>query len=416
MDEALVRGLIRSDFPFLKKCHYLDSASVCPPPRPVVEAMSSFYSDHPLNYGVGEFRAAREVKEKVDRAREAIAGFVGASAGEIVFTKNTTEAINLVSRGLSFKRGEALVLTTLEHQSNIIPWLRAAREQDLAVHYLQPQRDGRVSPASLERLLDEHPVRMVAATHVSNVLGTVQDVAALIQAARRRGALTLVDAAQSAGRVPVNVGELGCDFAAFCGRKALMGPQGTGFLFIRRDRLEELAPLYTGSRAGELESAQHYRDQPPPHRFEAGVLNTSGVIGLGESVAYLARLGSHRVAERVRSLSRLLVEVLAARKGVVLHSPADGAALAGIVSWHIPAVAPRLVSEWLDREANVAVAAGHQGSRLVTEPLSPEGIVRTSVHWFNLQEDLQALGEGLDRFLAGPDGRQPFSPGLRNKP
>jgi cysteine desulfurase/selenocysteine lyase len=400
MDDAIVQDLIKQDFPFLQGCHYLDSASVCPAPRRTVEAMTSFYWEHPLNYGVGQFRKARIVEDKVDQAREEVAAFIGASPNEIAFTKNTTEAINIVSQGLGWKEGDRVVLSTLEHQSNVIPWLRAARKWKLSVEYLRPDPEGRILVKELEELLKAHQVRMVAITHVSNVLGTIQDVASLAQIARQHGALSLIDAAQSAGRIPIDVGAIGCDFATFCGRKGLMGPQGTGFLYAPEDRLADLPPLTTGSRAAELDIPKDYREFPPPHRFEAGILNTSGFIGLGESIRYLDQLGKEAVARRIGDLTQLLLGALNEIKGVALYSPQGIESQAGIISWNIPGISPAGIVEWLDSEANVAVASGHQGSRLVTEPLSPEGIVRTSVHWFNTEEDIEALSAGLNRFVS----------------
>ncbi len=402
MDDRTLKELIIRDFAFLRRCHYLDSASVCPAPRQTIEVMSAFYNEHPLNYGVGEFALSRKTKEKVDMARETVATFVGARADEIIFTKNTTEAINTVARGLSWEEGDGVVLTTLEHQSNIIPWLRAAREQNLDVYYLEHDADGLVSPKDLERLLDNHRIRIVAVTHVSNVLGTIQDVSALVKVARKKGVLTLVDAAQSAGRVPIDVGAIGCDFAAFCGRKALMGPQGTGFLYGRQALLKELMPLTTGSRSAEIKDRKQFRYQDLPHRFEAGVLNTSGVIGLARSIQYLSDLGGSVITQRIRELTGLLLRVLTEKHPLVVHAPQNIESQAGIISWTIPGIAPTEISRWLDREANVAVATGHQGSRLVTEPFSPDGIVRTSVNWFNKEEDIEAFGKGLDRMLKRP--------------
>jgi len=400
LDDLTIQERIRRDFPFLQACHYLDSASVCPAPRPTVEAMTSFYYEHPLNYGVGEFVLSRRARGKVDEARETVAAFVGASPDEIVFTKNTTEAINTVARGLAWKEGDGVVLTTLEHQSNIIPWLRAAQENKLDVYYLTHGPDGLVSIRDLEKLLNEHRIRMVAVTHVSNVLGTIQDVSALVKTARQKGCLTLVDAAQSAGRLPVNVTDIGCDFATFCGRKALMGPQGTGFLYGRRELLQDLMPLTVGSRAANIRDGTHFRYQAPPHRFEAGVLNTSGFIGLARSLDYLTELGFEFIMGRIRELSRMLVDELAGRQGILFRSPRDLEVQAGIVSWMVPGATPTDVATFLDKEVNVAVATGHQGSRLVTEALSPDGIIRTSVGWFTAREDIDALTAGLDRLVA----------------
>ncbi|MFQ5849978.1 MAG: aminotransferase class V-fold PLP-dependent enzyme [Candidatus Binatia bacterium] len=415
VNNSPLEELAKLDFPFLKTCHYLDSASVCPPPRQTVEAMTAFYYEHPLNYGIGVFQLAQEVGSKVDRARRTIAEFIGASPPEIVFTKNTTEAINTVAQGLNWHAGDAVVLTTLEHQSNLIPWLRAAKRHNLEVLYLTPRADGRLHPEDLIRLMKNHPVRLVAITHVSNVLGTIQDVACLVQVARDRGSLTLVDAAQSAGRVPVDVSAIACDFAAFCGRKSLMGPQGTGFLYAREDRLRELTPLTIGSRAADLDGHGGYREKDPPHRFEAGILNTAGVIGLEESVHYLSRLGMGAVFYRTRDLSQKLLKVLTDLPDVKILSPVEVELQAGIVSWSVADISPPEIAHWLDKEMNVAVATGHHGSWLITRPFSPDGVVRASVHWFTSEEDIQALEEGLRRLLSSRQTSVCITPERRSR-
>lgn len=400
MNDQTVREIVQRDFPFLKTCHYLDSASVSPCPRQSVEAMTSFYYQHPLNYGVGDFQKSRDVAREVDAARATVAAFIGASPDEIAFTKNTTEAINTVSRGLVWKKGESIVLTTLEHQSNVIPWLREAKQHGLRILFLEPHRDGRISPDDLKKVMRGKSVRMVAMTHVSNVLGTIQNVSDLVKVAKERAALTLVDAAQSAGRISVDVSAVGCDFATFCGRKALMGPQGTGFLYAQGDFLKDLLPLSVGSRAANIVDQRTYQDLGPPYRLEGGVLNTSGVIGLGHSIKYLEGLEMEKVTQRIRDLSRTMIDTLAGIGGIRLHSPATVEAQAGIVSWTIPGVDPRSISGWLDKETTVAVATGHQGTRLLTQAFSSEGVVRTSVHWFTTHDDIRALGEGLQGFIS----------------
>ncbi len=390
-----VEERVARDYPFLRAVHYLDSASVCPPPRPALEAMAAYYETGPANDGVGLLRAAVRARELVDAAREGVARFIGASAREVVFTRNTTEAINLVSRGIRWHPGDTVVLTTLEHQSNLIPWLREARAHHLRVLYLHARQDGRVDPGDLEALMAGQAVRLVAVTHVSNVLGTMQPVRELAAVARRKGALCLVDAAQSAGRIPVDVSEIGCDLAVFCGRKALMGPQGTGFLYGRQEVLATLEPLATGSRAGSVTGETTYREYEAPHRFEAGVLNTAGVIGLGRSVEYLRSLDLAQIESRVRRLTEYLLEGVQKVDGVVAHGGGDLRWQAGIVSLSVGGLVPARVGTWLDEQVNVAVATGDQGSPLVIRTVAPGGVVRVSVHWFTTEADLDALFEGL---------------------
>ncbi len=391
---------VRRDMPYLKDLVYLDSASVVPAPQPVVAAMEEYLTTHPFNYGVGVWRRSVEAAERVNEARRITARAVGAASdAEIAFTKNTTEAINLVARGFGWKAGDEIVLTALEHQSNAIPWMRAAQESGGRVRIVPADADGLVDPGDVRRAMTP-ATRLVACTHVSNVFGTIQPVEEITRVAHEGGALAFVDAAQSAGRIPVRVDEIGCDFAAFCGRKALMGPQGTGFLWGRLELLQQLDPLATGSRAANVVDAEDYRLNQPPHKFEAGVLNTAGVIGLGRAIQYVEEIGHDALLARIRNLTADMIEILRATPRLIFHGSARLDRQAGIVMWNLEGMDPDRVAKELDRIGNVAVASGAQGSLLAIKPKGVTSVVRTSVHYCNSRQDLDCLAAALREMVS----------------
>lgn len=390
---------VRSDMPCLKGLVYLDSASVVPAPLPVLRAMEEYLTRFPFNYGVGVWRRSVEAASRVDEARRIVARAFGAvSEKEIAFTKNTTEAINLVAQGLPWKPGDEIILTTLEHQSNAIPWMRAAQEHGGRVRFVPADADGMVDPGDVRKAMTS-ATRLVACTHVSNVFGTIQPVREITQVAHEHGALAFVDAAQSAGRIPVRVDEIGCDFAAFCGRKALMGPQGTGFLWGRLELLDRLQSLSTGSRAANLVDEGQFKVNRPPHKFEAGVLNTSGVIGLGRAIQYVEEIGYEAILTHIRDLTSYMIAALQATPKVNFHGSARLDRQAGIVMWSVDGMESDRVAQELDRSSNVAVASGAQGSLLAIQPKGLSSIVRTSVHYCNTREDIDALAEVLRKIL-----------------
>ncbi len=391
---------VRRDMPYLKDLVYLDSASVVPAPRPVITAMEEYLTTHPFNYGVGVWRRSVEAAERVNEARRIAARAIGAASdAEVAFTKNTTEAINLVAQGLQWKAGEEIVLTELEHQSNAIPWMRAAQEHGGRVRFVPADADGLVDPNDVRRAMTP-ATRLVACTHASNVFGTIQPVEEISRIAHERGALAFVDAAQSAGRIPVRVDEIGCDFVAFCGRKALMGPQGTGFLWGSLELLRQLQPLTTGSRAANLVDLEHFKLNQPPYRFEAGVLNTAGVIGLGRAIQYVEEIGHDALLARIRDLTADMIEVLRNTPRVIFHGSARLDRQAGIVMWNVEGMDPDHVARELDQTGSVAVASGAQGSLLAIKPKGVTSIVRTSVHYCNTREDLDALAAALRKIVA----------------
>ncbi len=382
---------LRKDFPFVSSLCYLDSASVSPSPQPAVDVMKDYYTHQPFNFGVGVSRAASEVISLVNQARERLATFICArSASEIIFTKNTTEAINLVASGIQWKPGNEIIISCLEHQSNVIPWMRLAEERGIRLTVLPVGPERVLETEVVEQHLSEN-TRLLAVTHVSNVFGSIQPVAEIGALARSRDILFLVDAAQSAGRVPIDVNEIQCDFIAFCGRKSLLGPQGTGFLYSKEVHMEHLRPLVVGSRAGNVIDENSFEFVAGPHKFEAGVLNTGGVLGLAAAVEYIEDIGLSAIQSRLKTLSKLLVSELQMIPELDLYGAAELDVQAGIVAWNLLEMDPNQVARELDQMANIIVASGGQGSRLAMRHLGVEEIVRSSVHFYNSEEEIHKL-------------------------
>jgi len=385
--------MLRRNLPFLKGNVYLDSASVSPAPSFVLGKMDVYHRQFPFNYGVGVFRKAERCKAEVDRARSSIARLIGAKPEEIVFTKNTTEAINLVASGLKFTPGDEIIVTELEHQSNLIPWFCLEKEKGVRVKVIEADQNGLIDLSKVVRSLNRR-TRLVTMTHVSNVLGTVQRVEEMGRILRGSQALFMVDGAQSVGRIPVDVATIDCNFFAACGRKAMLGPQGTAFLFGKSDSLERLRPLMLGSRAANVTRTSEYKLEPIPFRFEAGLINTSGYIGLGTAAEYLEKLGLKTVEGRIRGLTSLLLKGLKRVEGIKIYGSPSIDRQVGIIAWNLEGYDSHEVARALDR-MGILVASGAQGSPLMMKALGIKGVVRTSIHYYNTESDINRLIRSL---------------------
>lgn len=389
---------LRAQIPFLQTTAYLDSASVVPVCNRVLEAMSEYAVQYPLNYGVGVFPAAKQAAKKVDEARQKLARFINArDASEIVFTKNTTEAINLAAGGGPWETGDEIILTSLEHQSNLMPWIRLEKERGIVLKIAQADRDGFIHPDTVEALVTPR-TKLINVTYVSNIYGTITPVEEIGRIARKAKALYMIDAAQAGGRLPMDVQSSGCDLMAICGRKSIMGPQGTGALYIRKELAEQIRPLNIGSRAGHVLDGETITLNKSPYRFEAGVLNTAGVIGLGTAAEVLYEIGLDVIQSRIAKLTQYMIDELAAIPEVELYGTRDASRLAGVISWNVKGRSWEEIAEELGARG-VAVASGAQGSVLAIAPLGIKGVIRTSVHYFSTTEDIDALTASLRDIL-----------------
>ena len=401
--QAIAVEEVRADFPILKRqvngkrLVYLDNAATTQKPKQVIDALVDYYSRYNSNVHRSVHRLGEEATEAYEGARDKTARFVGASAKELVFTRGTTEATNLVrfAWGEKFvRKGDLLVATTMEHHSNIVPWQLLAKKQGATMKFVGLLPDGTLDIASLEALLKESP-RLVAVSHCSNVLGTVNDVGKVCSMARSAGATTIVDGAQAVPHMPVDVGAIGCDFYAFSGHK-MLGPTGIGALVSRKGMLEEMDPFQGGGEMIREVFPDHATWNEVPYKFEAGTVNIADAIGLGAAVDYLQRLGMDRVRAHEFALLKYSFEVLGKVKGFRHFGPEDPGMKGGVLSFNLGDVHPHDLATILDEEG-IAIRSGHHCAQLLMRWLDVSATSRASFHVYNSDDDIDALKAGLDK-------------------
>jgi len=395
-------GKIRDDFPILnqkvygKPLVYLDSAATSQKPRPVIDALIQYYQEYNANVHRGIYKIAEEATAKYEEARGKIAAFINARGSEeIVFTRGTTEAINLVAYAwgrASVGQGDQVILTEMEHHSNLVPWQLLAQEKGARLGYIPFDDHGLLVLDALDGLLTER-TRLVAVTHQSNVLGTINPVQEIVRRAHEVGALVLVDGAQSTPHMPVDVQALDCDFYAFSGHK-MCGPTGTGALWARYELLDAMPPFHGG---GEMitqvrlsESA--YKD--PPHKFEAGTPNIAGCIAWGFASDYLTSIGMQAIREHEKGLVRYALERLPEIEGIRIYGPTAVAQRGGVVAFTLDGVHPHDVAQVLDREG-IAIRAGHHCAQPLHRRLGVDATARASLYLYNTRQEIDALVRGL---------------------
>jgi cysteine desulfurase/selenocysteine lyase len=381
---------LREEFPVLFRCIYLDSAATSQTPRCAVAAMNHYYLEYAANHGRSAYRLARRTTDEYERTRQLLGEFLGVPAGNLVFTRNTTEAINLVARGICWERGDEIITTDLEHHANLLPWL-ALREKGVRVKVLHQQGGYVTTDALLDAL--SPATRLVAVNHVTNVLGTVQPVEEFARISRDAGAAILVDAAQSAGHMLLPPGD-SFDYLALPGHKGLLGPQGTGALYIADP--ESLAVSCYGGGMVEEVTIDRFTLLPCPARFEPGTPNIPGVIGLGSAIDLVNRLNVEAVHDHERALGDLLREGLLSIPGVTVYSPAGST----VISFNLDGKGPDLVALLLDQKAGICVRSGMHCAQPLTRALNPRGTVRASIGCYNTGEEIAALIAAV-RELAG---------------
>lgn len=391
----------RADFPVLERVvngHplvYLDSAASSQKPRVVIEAMSRYYERSHANVHRSIHTLGEEATELYEAARDRVQRFIGAGAREeVVLTRGTTDGINLVADavGHTLAPGDEILITEMEHHSNIIPWQMAARGRGAVVRAVPVVGDGVLDLEAFERLLGPR-TRVLALTHVSNVLGTVNPVADLCRRARRAGALSLVDGAQAAPHMPLDMSAMECDFYVFSGHKVL-GPTGIGVLWGRREILERLEPTRGGGEMIKEVWIDRARWNDLPWRFEPGTPPIAEAVGLTAAIEYLEKLGMDRVREHEGRLAREAAAALAAIPGVTVYGPRPPADRAAVVSFTVAGLHPHDVAALLDAEG-IAVRAGHHCAMPLMRRLGVVGTSRASFSVFNSPDDVARLASAV---------------------
>jgi len=385
---------VRADIPLLEEFIYMDAASTTPTPRPVVEAMCDYFYHYNSNTGRGAYNLAVKATQEFNRARIRTAGFINANPADIIFTKNTTEAINLVAHGLEFNKGNNIVVSNMEHHSNLVPWLNL-KKRGVEVKIVKADQNGIIDPLDIEKAVDSN-TRLLTVTHISNSIGSVQPVEELGKIAEDNEVLYLIDAAQSAGHMKLDVKNLMADFITFPGHKGLLGPVGTGFLYCTNKLQYELEPINLGGGTVEEVSDNDFKLTESPNRFEGGTQNISGFIGLGTSIDYLKRIGMDNVEKHGLELTQMLYqEIQNIEKSKVYGSPEN---IYGIVSFNIDGINPHDLAKILDEVKSICVRSGHHCALPSIKHMGAYesgGTVRASIHYYNTKEEIQILGETL---------------------
>jgi cysteine desulfurase / selenocysteine lyase len=391
---------IREDFPILREqAHghpliYFDSAATSQKPRAVLDALRHYYEHENANVHRGLHHLSTRATEAYERSRQSVASYIGAAnADEIVFTRGTTESINLVAQawgGKFIHEGDVILLTEMEHHSNLVPWQLLAERTGAQVRFVPVRDDGTLALDQLSSLLTPE-VKLFAFTHISNSLGTINPVAKLCQKARAVGAITLVDAAQSAGHLPIDVQEFGCDFLAFSGHK-MCGPTGVGALYGGAEILNTMPPWHGGGEMIVSVTLEKSTFKKAPHRFEAGTPNIAGAIGLAAAIDYIERIGRSEIFKHDSHLAAYAMERLAELPGIrVLGPPSERGALVGFV---MEAAHPHDLTTFADQHG-LALRGGHHCNQPLMRRFGLPGTTRASFYFYNTTAEIDRMIEIL---------------------
>jgi cysteine desulfurase/selenocysteine lyase len=393
---------LREDFPILREqAHghpliYFDSAATAQKPRAVIEALRNFYEHDNANVHRGLHTLSSRATEAYEKARKRVAEYIGAaSADEIIFTRGTTESINLVAQawgGKFIHEGDVILLTEMEHHSNLVPWQLLAERTRARLRFLPVLDDGTLDLAQLPKLLTPE-VKLFAFTHISNSLGTINPVAELCEKAHAAGALTLVDSAQSVGHLPMNVREFGCDFMAFSGHK-MCGPTGIGALYARREIVDSIPPWHGGGEMIVSVALEKSTFKKAPHRFEAGTPNIAGAIGLAAAIDYLDGIGRAAIFQHDSQLARYAFDRLTELPRTRVFGPAEErGALVGFV---MDAAHPHDLTTFAD-QYGLALRGGHHCNQPLMRRFGVSGTTRASFYFYNTMEEIDRMIEILHK-------------------
>jgi cysteine desulfurase / selenocysteine lyase len=398
---------IRAEFPLLarkvngKPLVYLDSAATSQKPESVIEAIDSYYRHSNANIHRAVYDLGEESTALYEHAKQRVADFIGGRFEETIFTRNVTEAINLVRYTWgrqNVNAGDTVLITQMEHHSNIVPWQLLCEEQGARLEYLTVDGEGKLDLDELDAKLASAKVKLVSVVHISNVLGTINPVEEITRRAHAAGAKVLVDAAQAVPQLPVDVKEVGADFYGFTGHK-LLGPTGIGVLWARRELLEEMPPFLGGGDMIKTVDFDHSTWNELPWKFEAGTSSIADGVGLGAAVDYLSALGMAAIRAHEEDLTGYALERLSEISGVRIFGPRRASERGGVVSFEIQGMHPHDIAEICNREA-VCIRAGHHCAQPLMRVLGVPATARASFQVYNTREEVDKLVEALEKARA----------------
>ena len=391
---------IRKDFPILnRKIHgkqlvYLDNAATSQKPRQVIEAIDDYYKNHNANIHRSIHTLGEEATQKYEEAHENVAEFINADSYQnIIFTKNTTESLNLLAYSLTskLKKGDEIVISQMEHHSNFVPWQQLAKQRDLKLKFIKINEEGLLDAKSINESITKK-TKIVSITHVSNVLGTINQIQDIAKIAHEKGALMIADGAQSAPHMPVDVKNLDVDFYAFSGHK-MLGPTGIGVLYGKKELLEEMQPFLYG---GEMIREVRFDDtkfNDLPWKFEAGTMNIAEGIGLSAAIDYLNNIGMEQIQKKDRELADYAMKRLKEIKDLTIYGPKERGA---VVSFNLKDIHAHDVSQILDSEG-IAIRAGHHCCMPLMSVLKVPATARASFYLYNTEEEIDKLISALHK-------------------
>ena len=391
-------GDYRKDFDILNSGDYVyfDNAATSQRPNQVLDAISNFYRTANANPLRGLYDWSMAATEMYEDSRRVVADFIGAnSPEEIIFTRNTSESLNLVaySYGLdNVSEGDEVVISVMEHHSNILPWQMVCRKKNAKLVYLEPDEEGVISKEEYESKITDK-TKVVAIGHVSNVMGVTNPVKEIAAYAKSKGAIVVVDGAQSTPHMRVNVQELGADFFAFSGHK-MLGPMGIGVLYGRKELLEKMSPFLTGGEMIEYVTRTDATYAELPHKFEAGTVNASGAVGLAEAIRYLQNVGFEAIEAQEQKLTALLMEGMSKLPYIKIYGSKDPNKHCGIVTFTIDGVHPHDISSVLNDD-HVCIRAGHHCAQPLMQFIGAGSTARASLYFYNTEEEVKIFLEKL---------------------
>lgn len=390
--------VIRKDFPILKRkingkpLIYFDNAATSQKPRQVINAISKYYSIYNANIHRTIHKLGVEATEAYENVRDKVVKFINAKhREEVLFVRNTTEAINLVAYSwgrANISKGDTILLTEMEHHSNIVPWQLLAKEKSANLKYIGITDDGFLKDDEIKEYLDNHP-KILAITHVSNVLGTINPIKEIVRYAHKNGVIVLVDGAQSVPHMPVNVQDLDCDFLAFSSHK-MLGPTGVGVLYGKRELLENMEPFQGGGDMIKEVHLNYARWNDLPWKFEAGTANIADVIGFGAAIDYLNKIGMENVRAHEIDLTSYALNKMSEIENLKIYGPIDVNYKCGVISFNIGNIHPHDVATILDSEG-IAIRSGHHCAQPLMERLNVPAVNRASFYIYNTKEEIDVM-------------------------
>lgn len=396
MQRSIVNSYaLRNDFPIFKKkingkeLVYLDNASTTQKPYSVIDSITDFYTNYNSNIHRAVYQLAEEATELYEQSREKIANFINVRPEEIVFTRNTTESINLIAHSWArsnLKKDDGIVITELEHHSNIVPWQILCQEIGTRLEYVGIDENGFLDLEHMIELISSKKVKLVSLSHMSNVLGTIVPIEGIIKVAHEHGIPVIVDGAQSVPHMPVNVKNMDCDFLVFSAHK-MLGPTGVGVLYAKKEFLEKMRPFMGGGDMIKEVFKFHTNYNEVPYKFEAGTPNIADVVGFGAAIDYLEKIGMENIRRHEISLTDYALESILALKYVTVYGPRDPKYRGGVISFNIADIHPHDLATIMN-DHGIAIRSGHHCAQVLMQRLDVPATSRASFYIYNTKEEI----------------------------